>query len=252
MGAGEAATGIADLAVSAMMAQGLGEAEARKRCWLFDSQGLVVAGRGELAEHKRPYAHAHAPAADFLATVEALRPTAIIGVAAVGGTFTRAVVEAMARLNPRPIVFALSNPTSKSECTAHEAYRWTDGRALFASGSPFDAVDYQGRRLVPRQGNNSYIFPGVGLGAIASKARHVGDAMFLAAAEALAATVSEADLAQGSLYPPLLAVREVSARIGAAVAGVAYAQGLARAPAPAELLEYVRAQMYEPRYPRYA
>jgi malate dehydrogenase (oxaloacetate-decarboxylating)(NADP+) len=149
-------------------------------------------------------------------------------------------------------VFALSNPTSKSECTAQEAYRWTEGRALFASGSPFDAVDYEGRRFVPRQGNNSYIFPGVGLGVIASKARHVSDAMFLAAAEALAATVSEADLAQGSLYPPLIAVREVSARIGAAVAGVAYTQGVAGVPAPADLLDYVRSQMYEPRYPRYA
>jgi malate dehydrogenase (oxaloacetate-decarboxylating)(NADP+) len=252
LGAGEAATGISDLIVTALRAQGLPEAEARQRCWLVDSQGLVVAERKDLAAHKRPYAHPHAPLAGFAAAVDALQPSAIIGVAAVGGTFTEPVLRSMAKFNKRPIVFALSNPTSKSECTAQEAYRWTEGRALFASGSPFDAVDYEGRRFVPRQGNNSYIFPGVGLGAIASKARHVNDAMFLAAAEALAATVSEADLAQGSLYPPLLAVREVSARIGAAVAGVAYTQGLAGAPAPADLLEYVRAQMYEPRYPRYA
>jgi len=252
LGAGEAATGISDLIVTALRAQGLPEAEARQRCWLVDSQGLVVAERKDLAEHKRPYAHPHPPLAGFAAAVDALKPTTIIGVAAVGGTFTEPVLRSMAKFNKRPIVFALSNPTSKSECTAQEAYRWTEGRALFASGSPFDAVDHEGRRFVPRQGNNSYIFPGVGLGAIASKARHVNDAMFLAAAEALAATVSEGDLAQGSLYPPLLAVREVSARIGAAVAGVAYTQGLAGAPAPADLLEYVRAQMYEPRYPRYA
>jgi len=251
LGAGEAATGISDLIVTAMRAQGLPEAEARRRCWLIDSQGLVVAGRGSLAEHKRPYAHAHPAVTDFAAAVDALQPTAIIGVAAVGGTFTEAVLRSMAKFNKRPIVFALSNPTSKSECTAQEAYRWTEGRALFASGSPFDPVDYEGKRFVPRQGNNSYIFPGVGLGAIASRTRHVTDAMFLAAAEALAATVSEADLAQGSLYPPLIAVREVSARIGAAVAGVAYAQGIAAGPAPKDLLEYVRSRMYDPRYASY-
>jgi len=248
LGAGEAATGISDLIVTAMRAQGLTEAEARQRCWLVDSRGLVVASREGLAEHKHPYAHEHPEVADFASAVEALRPTAIIGVAAVGGTFTEPVLRSMAKFNKRPIVFALSNPTSKSECTAQEAYRWTDGRALFASGSPFDPVDYEGQHFVPRQGNNSYIFPGVGLGAIASKARHVTDAMFLAAAEALAATVSEADLAQGSLYPPLVAVREVSARIGAAVAGVAYTQGLARAAEQKDLLTYVRASMYDPRY----
>jgi malate dehydrogenase (oxaloacetate-decarboxylating)(NADP+) len=251
LGAGEAATGISDLIVSAMRAQGLSEAEARQRCWLVDSRGLVVASRQGLAEHKKPYAHAHPEVAEFPAAVEALRPTAIVGVAAVGGTFTEPVLRSMAKHNSRPIVFALSNPTSKSECTAQEAYRWTEGRALFASGSPFDPVDYQGQRFVPRQGNNSYVFPGVGLGAIASKARHVTDAMFLAAAEALAATVSEADLAQGSLYPPLIAVREVSARIGAAVANVAYAQDLATAPAQKDLLEYVRSRMYDPRYKSY-
>ena len=251
LGAGEAATGISDLIVSAMRAQGLSEAEARQRCWLVDSRGLVVASRQGLAEHKKPYAHAHAEVAEFPAAVEALRPTAIVGVAAVGGTFTEPVLRSMAKHNARPIVFALSNPTSKSECTAQEAYRWTEGRALFASGSPFDPVDYEGQRFVPRQGNNSYIFPGVGLGAIASKTRHVTDAMFLAAAEALAATVSEADLAQGSLYPPLIAVREVSARIGAAVANVAYAQDLATAPVQKDLLEYVRSRMYDPRYKSY-
>jgi malate dehydrogenase (oxaloacetate-decarboxylating)(NADP+) len=248
MGAGEAATGIADLVVSAMTAQDLGESEARKRCWLFDSKGLVVAGRGELAEQKRPYAHAHAPAADFLAAVEAVKPTAIIGVAAVGGTFTRAVVEAMARLNARPIVFALSNPTSKSECTAEQAYAWSGGRALFASGSPFDPVSVGGRSHVSRQGNNSYIFPGVGLGVIISRANRVTDEMFMAAAQSLAQDVTEADLAQGSLYPPLASIREVSAHIAAAVARVAYERNLARGPAPADLLAEVKSRMYAPRY----
>jgi malate dehydrogenase (oxaloacetate-decarboxylating)(NADP+) len=248
MGAGEAATGIADLTVSAMIAEGVPEREARGRCWLFDSQGLVTAGRMELAEHKRHYAHEHAPASDFLAAVNALRPTAIIGVAAVGGTFTREVVEAMAKINERPIVFALSNPTSKSECTAEQAYGWSGGRALFASGSPFDPVSVGGKTFVSRQGNNSYIFPGVGLGAVASRASRVTDGMFMAAARTLAADVTEADLAQGSLYPPLASIREVSAHIGAAVARVAYEQKLAREPQPADLLAHVKSRMYEPRY----
>jgi malate dehydrogenase (oxaloacetate-decarboxylating)(NADP+) len=252
MGAGEAATGIADLTTSAMTAQGLPEAEAHEHCWLFDSQGLVVAGRGELAEHKRPYAHAHAPAGNFVAAVEALRPTAIIGVAAVGGTFTQPVVEAMARINSRPIVFALSNPTSKSECTAEQAYAWSGGRALFASGSPFDPVSLGGRSYVSRQGNNSYIFPGVGLGAIVSGATRVTDEMFMAAAQSLAHDVTDTDLAQGSLYPPLADIRKVSAHIGAAVAKIAYERNLASEPAPADLLGHVKSRMYEPRYRDYA
>ena len=251
-GAGEAATGIADLVVEAMVAKGLDKAKARSRCWLFDSKGLVVASRNDLAEHKRPYAHDHAPVGTLHDAVKALRPTAIIGVAAVGGAFTEDVVRTMASLNKRPIVFALSNPTSKSECTATQAYRWSDGRALFACGSPFDPVTIDGRTHVPRQGNNSYIFPGVGLGVIASGASRVTDEMFMAAANELAAQVREDDLRQGSLYPPLASIREVSAHIAAATAAVAYRRGLARGAPPENLLEAVRAQMYEPRYRTYA
>jgi malate dehydrogenase (oxaloacetate-decarboxylating)(NADP+) len=251
MGAGEAATGISDLMCTAIQADGLSEKAARERLWLFDSQGLVVKSRSGLAEHKLAYAHDHAPAGDFLAAIEALRPTGIIGVAAVGGTFTEAVLRKMAEINPRPIVFALSNPTSKSECTAEEGYRWTDGRGLFACGSPFDPVTLNGRTHVPRQGNNSYIFPGVGLGAIASKAGHVTDEMFLAAAYALSKQVTEQDLAQGSLYPPLARVREVSAHIATAVAEVAYSRGLAARPRPADILADVKAHMYHPTYKTY-
>jgi malate dehydrogenase (oxaloacetate-decarboxylating)(NADP+) len=247
-GAGEAATGIADLAVAAMMAEGLDQAAARRRCWLFDSQGLVVKQRTGLAMHKEPYAHDHPPIDTLLGAVNALRPTAIIGVAAVANAFTEDVVRAMASLNRRPIVFALSNPTSKSECTAEQAYRWSEGRAIFACGSPFVPVTLDGRRLVPRQGNNSYIFPGVGLGVIATRATRVTDAMFMAAARSLADQVTQADLDQGSLYPPLKNIRDVSAHIAAAVASVAYRNGLARVPEPADPVAFMKAQMYEPRY----
>jgi malate dehydrogenase (oxaloacetate-decarboxylating)(NADP+) len=248
LGAGEAATGIADLVVSAMMAQGASEAEALRRTWLVDSRGLVVRSRSDLTEHKLRYAHDHAPVGDFLTAIRTLRPTAIIGVAAVGGAFTPEVLQTMAQINDRPIVFALSNPTSKAECCAEEAYRHTGGRALFACGSPYDPVQLDGKTFVPRQGNNSYIFPGVGLGAIASGARLVTDEMFMAAAHTLANLVSEADIEQGSLYPALPRIREVSAHIAAAVADVAYQRGLATGQAPNDLIAYVQSQMYDPHY----
>ena len=248
LGAGEAATGIADLIVSAMMAEGVSEAEALRRNWLVDSRGLVVKDRPGLTEHKLRYAHDQAPIGDFLTAIETLKPTAIIGVAAVGGAFTPEVLRTMAGINDRPIVFALSNPTSKAECSAEEAYRHTGGRALFACGSPYDPVELDGKTFVPRQGNNSYIFPGVGLGAIASGTRLVTDEMFMAAAHTLAHLVSEADIEQGSLYPALPRIREVSAHIAAAVADVAYKRGLATGQTPKDLIAYVQSQMYDPHY----
>jgi malate dehydrogenase (oxaloacetate-decarboxylating)(NADP+) len=247
-GAGEAATGIADLTVGAMVAEGLDLAAARKRCWLFDSRGLVVKSRAELARHKQHYAHDHAQVATLLDAVKAVKPSVIIGVAAVGGAFTQEVVGAMTAINARPIVFALSNPTSKSECTAEQAYAWSNGRALFACGSPFDPVTMNGKRFVPRQGNNSYIFPGMGLGAIITGATRITDPMFMAAARTLAAQVTDADLAQGSLYPPLNNIRQVSAAIATAVADIAFREKLATVPKPPDVLEWVKEQMYEPRY----
>ena len=248
LGAGEAATGIADLVVTAMMAEGLSEAEARKRIWLVDSRGLVVKDREGLNKHKLPYAHEHAPVGDFLSAIKTLKPTAIIGVAAVGGTFTPEVLRTMAEINEQPIVFALSNPTSKAECSAEEAYRHTDGRALFACGSPYDPVMLNGKTFVPRQGNNSYIFPGVGLGAIACGATLVTDEMFMAAARTLAGLVTDDDLKQGSLYPALPRIREVSVQIAAAVARVAYRHGMAAQRKPKNLLAHIKGQVYEPRY----
>ena len=200
LGAGEAGVGIADLVVSAMVEEGLSPQEARQRCWFVDSQGLVVRQRDDLATHKLPYAHEHPRLDDFLAAVEELRPTAIIGVSGQPRTFTREVIERMGRYNERPIIFALSNPTSKSECTAEEAYTYTGGRAIFASGSPFPSVKLYGKTYNPGQGNNSYIFPGVGLGVVVSGAAHVTDEMFEAAAQTLAAQVTDDDMALSLIH----------------------------------------------------
>jgi malate dehydrogenase (oxaloacetate-decarboxylating)(NADP+) len=252
LGAGEAGIGIGDVVCSAMIDDGLDLAEARQRCWFVDSKGLVVASRDDLAAHKRPYAHDHSPLEGFHRAIQELEPTAIIGVAGQPRQFTREVIETMAAINERPIVFAFSNPTSKSECTAEQAYGWSDGRAIFASGSPFDPVDLDGRTFVPGQGNNAYIFPGVGLGAISSRARHVTDEMFYVAAQTLAKEVRQSDLDLGRIYPPLSRIREVSAAIATAVAEVAYKRGLADRERPDDVLADVREHMFEPVYPLYA
>ena len=251
LGAGEAGIGIGELIVADLAADGLDEREARRRCWYFDSKGLVVRGRTDLADYKRPFAHEGEPADDFLAAVERIRPTAIVGVCGVRGAFSRPILERLAEIADRPIVFALSNPTSKSECTASEAYEWTGGRAVFASGSPFAPVEWSGRTLVPGQANNAYVFPGVGLGVVVSQASAVTSEMFVVAARTLAGEVTDADIAEGRVYPPIARIRDVSARIATAVAEVAYARGLARAPAPADLAAAVRAAMFEPVYPSY-
>ena len=251
MGAGEAGIGIGDLIVDALVTGGMDLAEARRRCWFFDSKGLVVRDREGLVAHKVPFAHDHPPERDFLAAVEALRPNAIIGVSATARVFTEPVVRAMARLNKRPIIFALSNPTSKAECTAEEAYGWSDGRALYASGSPFAPVTLNGRRFVPGQGNNAYIFPGVGLGLICSGATRVTDEMFAASARTLARLVAAEDLAMGRIYPDLARVREISAAIAVAVAEVVFARGLTRRKRPADLAADVRATMFDPHYEDY-
>jgi malate dehydrogenase (oxaloacetate-decarboxylating)(NADP+) len=248
LGAGEAGVGIANLVVTAMVEEGLSPAEARRRCWFVDSHGLVVAERDDLAEHKLPYAHEHPPLNDFQAAVEELRPTAIIGVSGQPRTFTRPIIERMGKLNERPIIFALSNPTSKSECTAEEAYNYTGGRAIFASGSPFPPHKFYGKTYYPGQGNNAYIFPGVGLGVVVSGARHVTFEMFEAAARALAEQVTADDLAAGRIYPVLSRIRDVSAAIAEAVARIAFDSDLVTEPRPADLAQHIRDFMYDPQY----
>ena len=248
LGAGEAGVGIADLVVSAMVEEGLPADEARARCWFVDSRGLVVKSRDDLQAHKLPYAHEHASLVDLLAAVEELRPTALIGVSGQPRTFTREIIERMTRYNERPIIFALSNPTSKSECSAEEAYTYSGGRAIFASGSPFPSFKLYGKTYHPGQGNNAYIFPGVGLGVVVSGARHVTDEMFEAAARTLAEQVTEADLTAGRIYPTLSRIREVSAAIATAVATIAYRDGLATHPEPEDLPRHIDDFMYKPDY----
>jgi len=250
-GAGSAATGIADLFVAMLVDEGVSPAEARRRCWFFDVKGLVVSSRKDLAAHNTAYAHEGPPVRELLATVRELRPTALIGVSGAPATFTRPVLEEMARINQRPIVFALSNPTSKAECTPAEAYGWTDGRAVVATGSPFPETAVGVRRFLASQGNNSYIFPGVGLGVVLSRARRVTDGMFVASARALARLVRPADLELGRVYPALTRIREVSLEIASAVASVAWDSGLTDRRRPADIRAFIASRMYQPMYPSY-
>lgn len=252
LGAGAAAMGIAGLIVDAMVREGLPEPEARRRCALVDEHGLVTADRPGLADYRRPWAHPGPPIPDLLGAIQALKPTVLIGVSTAARSFTEPVVRTMATLNPRPIIFPLSNPTSRAECTAEEAYTWTEGRAVVATGSPFPPVTVEGRRFAPGQGNNAYIFPGVGLGVIAAGARRVTDAMFYVAARTLADQVDDAALAEGRLFPRLTDIRSVSATIAVAVAEVAWREGLATVARPAAPRDLVERHMYDATYPTYA
>ncbi|MGR9046438.1 MAG: NAD-dependent malic enzyme, partial [Gammaproteobacteria bacterium] len=247
IGAGSAATGIADLLQTALVEAGLSRREARTRLWFADIAGLVVKSRKDLAPQNEPYAH-DLPPMDVNAAIETLRPQVLIGATGVSGVFTEAMIRLMAEINRRPVIFALSNPTSRAECTAEQAYRWSDGRAVFASGSPFAAVNYRGQTLRPGQGNNAYIFPGIGLGAIACGARLVSDEMFLEAARVLAGNVEDSDLKAGTLYPPLSQIRRVSLDIAVAVADKAYEQHLATVSRPEDWSRTIGEMMYDPVY----
>ncbi|MBL8658591.1 MAG: NAD-dependent malic enzyme [Rhodospirillales bacterium] len=248
LGAGSAGTGIADLLVKTMMQEGLPEDEARRRCWFVDSKGLVVASRTGLADFKLPYAHDHPPVPDFLSAIEALRPTAIIGVSTIAKAFNRDVIRAMARLNERPIIFPYSNPTSRSECSAEEAYGWSDGNAIFASGSPFPPYTLNGRTLMPGQGNNVYIFPAVGMAVYATEARRVTDEMFIVAARAVAEQVTEAHLQSGLIYPPMAEILGTSLHVAKRVASHIFDAGLAGFDRPDHVDELIERSVYLPRY----
>ena len=250
LGAGSAATGIANLIVDAMVEEGTSVEEARGRIALFDSKGLVTTTRGDtLSATKVPFAKDCENAKTFVEAVRVIRPSAIIGVSAQPSAFNEEVIAEMSRINERPIIFALSNPTSKAECTAEEAYRWSNGKCLFACGSPFPPVSIGGKTFVPRQGNNSYVFPGIGLGCIFAKAKTIPEGIFLTAAKTLADQVSDSDLANGSLYPALSEVRNLSAGIATAVAEYCFDHGIAQVERPADLHQAIVDSMWSPSKP---
>jgi len=254
LGAGEAGTGIAELIALELSRRTKAPLEeTRKKIWLVDSKGLIVSSRKESLQHfKKPWAHEHEPVKTLLDAVKAIKPTVLIGSSGVGKTFTKEVVEAMTSFNEKPVILALSNPTSQSECTAEEAYTWSKGRAIFASGSPFDPVEYNGKVFVPGQSNNCYIFPGLGLGLVISGAIRVHDDMLLAASEALSQQVTQEHFNKGLIYPPFANIRKISAQIAANVAEKAYELGLAsRLPRPKDLVKYAESCMYSPLYRSY-
>lgn len=251
LGAGTAATGIASLLAKAMIEAGVPTEDAFGACWLYDKVGLIHAGRTDLAHFQTPFAHdaaSHAPIGDFVTAIEILRPTAIIGVSTAAKAFNRPVIDAMARVNERPIIFPYSNPTSRSECTAEEAYTWSEGRAVFASGSPFAPVEYHGKTFVPGQGNNVYIFPALGMAIYATEARRVTDEMLITAAHALAAQVTQDDLDAGLIYPPQSRIFQTSLAVARQIAQFIFDRGLAGVPRPDDLDAFMAAKVYEPSY----
>jgi malate dehydrogenase (oxaloacetate-decarboxylating)(NADP+) len=249
LGGGSAGTGIAELISQAMAIEGIDIAEARKRNALFDINGLIVTSRTDLADFQMPFAQDREPVSSFVEAVKAIRPTGVIGASTVPKLFTREVIHAMAEINERPIIFPYSNPTSRSECTAEEAYRWSDGRAVFASGSPFPPVEIAGRHLVPGQGNNVYIFPAMGMAVFATEATRVTEEMFIVAAKAVAEQVTEENLSMGLIYPPQSRILEASLHVAERVAGYIFDNGLARVRRPDDIGALIRARAYRPIYP---
>ncbi|KAJ8980795.1 hypothetical protein NQ317_004797 [Molorchus minor] len=251
LGAGEAAIGIADLTVKAMEAEGLSLQEARDRIWMVDINGLLVVDRqdGGLDEHQKPYAKKHEPMTEFATIVDKVKPSVLIGAAAATGAFKPEILKAMATFNERPLIFALSNPTPKAECTAEQAYVNTDGRCIFSSGSPFGKVVLGDKTFYPGQGNNAYIFPGVSLGVLHAGIHHISEHIFLIASHTVAKHVSDEDLAKGSLYPPLSSIKDCSMQIACNILEHAYQERIASVyPKPKHMREYVESQQYNYNY----
>ena len=250
-GAGTAGIGIANLYVTALTKKGYSKEEARSRCWCVDSKGLVVSSRKNLSQDKLPFAHEYYEKKDLSDIIQAIRPTALIGISGQANAFSKNVLELMKGINDYPLVFALSNPTSSSECTAENAYKWTRGKCLFASGSPFDSVEIEGKTFIPGQGNNAYIFPGVGLGIILSQAEVISDDLFLAAAETLSILVSDKELSSGQLYPSIKDIKKVSKEIAITVAKKAFSEGLTNMAIPQNIESSLERIIYNPVYPDY-
>ena len=248
LGAGSAGIGLADLLCSAMVEEGLTLAQAQSRVYMFDINGLLEDSRKDLVDFQKPYAHKHAPTRDFVAAIESIKPTTIIGVSTVGGTFTQKVIEAMSRINERPVVLALSNPTDHVECTPEQAYTWSKGKAIYAAGVQFPPVHYNGQTFLPGQANNFYIFPAIGMAIFATQASRVTDEMFIEAARAVADQVPSDLLKQGLLYPLQSNILETEIQTAAQVAKLVFDSGLARVDRPADMVAFIRDHVYKPEY----
>jgi malate dehydrogenase (oxaloacetate-decarboxylating)(NADP+) len=248
LGAGSAGIGLANLLCSALVAQGMHLTEAQSRVYMFDINGLLEASRTDLLDFQKPYAHQHAPTRDFVAAIESVKPTTIIGVSTIGGAFNQKVIEAMARINERPVILALSNPTEHAECTPEQAYRWSKGKAIYAAGVQFEPVHYNGQTFLPGQANNFYIFPAVGMAIFATQAKRVTDEMFIEAGQAVADQVPSELLKQGLLYPLQSNILETEIQTAARVAKLVFDSGLARVPRPTDMVAFIREHVYKPEY----
>ena len=252
LGAGSAGIGLANLLCSALVAQGMKLKDAQSRVHMFDINGLLQSTRKDLVDFQRPYAHQHTPTRDFVAAIESIKPTTIIGTSTVGGAFTQKVVEAMSRINERPVILALSNPTEHAECTAEQAYTWSKGKAVYAAGVPFAPVRYNGQTFFPGQANNFFIFPAVGMAIFATQAKRVTDEMFIEAAQAVADQVPSDLLKQGLLYPLQSNILETEIQTAARVAKLVFDSDLARTDRPADMLAFIRQHVYSPEYEKFA
>jgi len=248
LGAGSAAIGLANLLCSALVKQGITLDEAQSRVYMFDINGLLENTRKDLLDFQMPYAHEHAPTQDFVAAIESIKPTTIIGVSTIGGAFTQQVIESMSRINKRPVILALSNPTEHAECTPEQAYTWSNGQAIYAAGVQFPPVHYEGQTFLPGQANNFYIFPAVGMAIFATQAKRVTDEMFIEAGQAVADQVPTDLLNQGLLYPLQANILESEIQTAARVAKLVFDSGLARVPRPTDLVEFIREHVYKPEY----
>jgi malate dehydrogenase (oxaloacetate-decarboxylating)(NADP+) len=248
LGAGSAGIGLANLLCSALVAQGLTLKEAQSRVNMFDINGLLEDTRKDLVDFQKQYAHKHAPTRDFVAAIESIKPTAIIGVSTIGGAFTQKVVESMARINDRPVILALSNPTEHAECTPEQAYTWSMGKAIYAAGVQFEPVHYDGQTFLPGQANNFYIFPAVGMAIFATQAKLVTDEMFIEAGQTVADQVPADLLKQGLLYPLQSNILETEIQSAARVAKLVFDAGLARVKRPADMVSFIREHVYKPEY----
>jgi malate dehydrogenase (oxaloacetate-decarboxylating)(NADP+) len=248
LGAGSAGIGLADLLCTALVAQGMSLKEAQSRVYMFDVNGLLESSRTDLLDFHKPYAHKHTPTRDFVAAIESIKPTTIIGVSTIGGAFNQKVIEAMARINERPVILALSNPTEHAECTPEQAYTWSKGKAIYAAGVQFEPVHYNGQTFLPGQANNFYIFPAIGMAIFATQAKRVTDEMFIEAGQAVADQVPSDLLKQGLLYPLQSNILETEIQTAARVAKLVFDLGLARVARPADMVSFIRQQVYKPEY----